>query len=733
MPSPTRKPGRLSPLPLLLLLPALHASALSAQLLEVRDPFLVLNAGGDDPTFTTYGAAMERSTLYGDKAYKMVHYENSEPLYYESDRAGRLFTLWLVNELAIMNTGEFHQAPRIYCTFPDMVITEYMPLEELRVQETFLVYSSSVALVHMHLENVSDRELDVSLFPALDRADSLTLTGYDPAGRVYEATRYETHERLISNLYAHAPYPSRYREALTGAFDAHSYGGYTGPMRQLYDTIKVDHYAEDRPERALNRRESGMVDVMALHHKLVLEPGETADVRYIRGSQDVELDPEELRGELARLRDVPLQPFLDANVALFESVPRIDFDTDDERMVYLGAFNLIRGSMLPPSGETRHNFYVFSRNPTWGWGHGHQVLHESLAMIPYAYLDPESAQNSQRVYMEQQFDDGLIAYRHGPRGPQVYETRGQPTTSAPFFSWINWELFQVSGDRDFLREAYEAGKRYVHWLEKNRDKDQDGTFEWGPYGIIENVRDWHNVIFQVSEERYLGVDSEDISDMLECLDLSLMVHKEMISLGKMAEALGDRAEVQYWRGKAEHLAHLINERMWDDETGFYYHVDMENHEFELMGSSLKRKEIIGFLPMWADVAPGDRAERLLAHLTDPAKFWRPYGIPTLSAADPRYSPDVDYCCKWNGPVWLQWSYMVFHGLQEYGYYDLADEVAETMMRAVTTQLRKNHNFWESFSPDNTVLNSPTNYIWDSVMAKVLIDRYLNRESREDQP
>jgi len=70
--------------------------------------------------------------------------------------------------------------------------------------------------------------------------------------------------------------------------------------------------------------------------------------------------------------------------------------------------------MLPPSGQTSYNYYAFSRNPVWGWGHGHQVMHESISMIPYAYLDPKSAQESQRVYMEQQYEDGLIAYRPRP-------------------------------------------------------------------------------------------------------------------------------------------------------------------------------------------------------------------------------------------------------------------------------------------------------------------------------
>ena len=140
-----------------------------------------------------------------------------------------------------------------------------------------------------------------------------------------------------------------------------------------------------------------------------------------------------------------------------------------------------------------------------------------------------------------------------------------------------------------------------------------------------------------------------------------------------------------------------------------------------MNRDLKRQEIIGFLPLWAEAVDSVRAAVLVKHLTDTTRFWRKYGVPTLSALDDWYSPDVDYCCKWNGPVWLLWDYMVVDGLRQYGYQSVARELAAKMMLAVKTQLAKNHNFWESYSPDNEVLNSPPNYIWDAIIARVLID------------
>ena len=695
----------------------------SSGLLKVNDEYLKIDAKANDPLYTTYAASMDRSRLYGDKAYKMDYYSESEPLHYWSDQAGRFFTVWMVDKLVIDKISKFHKKPVVIASFPDMAIMEYQPFEGLKVQETFMVYSSTIAVVNMYITNLTKDTHTLDIYPVLELGnDSLLIKGFDSETHSYITEHFETKKRLISNLYTNAPYPTDVRDVFTVNFSPYSFGGYSGNLDDFYLTIKTDWYAENRID-SLNKRTDGYVDFLSIHGRFDLTPGESINLRYYRGLQANHEDVQELIAGIEDLKNKNLQQFVDQNETLYASIPRIHFKTEDEKMVYLGALNLVRSCMLPPSEKTSHNFYVFSRNPLWGWGHGHQVLHESLSMMAYVYLDAKSSQGSQRVYMEQQGKDGLIAYRHGPRGAQTYPHKGKPTTSAPFYNWINWEIYNVSGDKEFLEDAYLSGTKYMNWLIKNRDTDRDGTFEWGPYGIIENVRDWYNVVFQVSKERFLDIDKEDISDELECLDLSLMVVKEMRCLSQMAVELSRKKESKRWENKADRIASLINKLMWDEESGFYYHVDKKDHSFTFLDRDLKHQEIIGFLALWAGVAPPDRAERLIETLTDPDKFWRKYGVPTLSAKDSWYSPYVDYCCKWNGPVWLLWDYMVFEGLLNYGYFDLARELANKMLLAVTTQLSMNHNFWESFSPDNTVLDCPSNYIWDSIMAKLLIELY----------
>ncbi len=710
----------------------LLTNGLIAQQLQISDKYLTFIAKQNDPLYTTYTASMERSQLYGDKGYKMDYYSDNLPINYSGDQAGKFYCIWKVDQVVIMNTGEFFEKPVVTSSFPDMAILEYSPFQGIKVQETFFVYSSSVALVNLQIKNVDGISHNIELYPILELGnDSLMIKDYDLNLNAYITNHYESKYRLISSLYKNAPYPTDTRDYFTANFIPYSFGGYNGGMEKFYITVKTDFYAKNRND-SLNHKKEGYVNFVSLHGKFSLKPGEDINVRYFRGWQDQKENIGVLAKEIEILKREPLQKYVDNNEKLFSKIPRINFRTEEEKLVYLSSFNLSRGCFYPPTEKTNYNFYVFSRQPLWGWGHGHQVLHESMSMLAYTYLDPQSAQGSQYVYIEQQRDDGLIAYRHGPRGLQDYPHfskvlgKDMSTTSAPFFSWINWEIYKVSSDKKFLADAYKSGVKYTNWLIENRDLNKDGTFEWGPYGIIENVRDWYNAVFQVSAERFLDVDKEDISDELECLDLTLMVIKEMRSLSEIAKELGLNEEAVVWKNKADHISKLVNERMWDEEKQFYFSINKEDHSFKFMTRDLRREEIIGFLALWAEAAPKERAEKLVTKLLDKNKFWRKYGIPTLAADDEWYSPYVDYCCKWNGPVWLLWNYMVLDGLKKYGYYEIAKQLADKMMLAVTTQLKKNHNFWESYSADYEVLNSPPNYIWDSIMARVLIERYNNK-------
>jgi hypothetical protein len=329
------------------------------QALKIEDPWLSLDAAADDPLYTTYTASMERSRLYGDKGYKMDYWSAERPLSYAPDKSGRMYCWWKVNDVVVDKIPEYNREPIVHASFPDMAIIHYAPWPGLEVQECFFVYSSKVAMSHMSISNESKEDLEVEIYPIIEfDKDSLCIQAHLDEYNAVTATHYESRKRLISNLYAAGAYPTHWQDIFMSSIPLYSYGAYTGPPAEFYNIIKTDFYSEDRNDK-LNMNDTSCARYMALHHKLRLAPGESANVRYLRGMQSIDEDEAALLQEMEKLKHSDLQPFLDENVEMFASVPHIVSMTDDERMMYIGAFNLARGCMLPPAGKTSHNFYVF--------------------------------------------------------------------------------------------------------------------------------------------------------------------------------------------------------------------------------------------------------------------------------------------------------------------------------------------------------------------------------------
>ncbi|WP_457566093.1 MGH1-like glycoside hydrolase domain-containing protein [Caldithrix abyssi] len=480
------------------------------------------------------------------------------------------------------------------------------------------------------------------------------------------------------------------------------------PTHELTNISGSDFLADVKKAGQIKTNARDFARIVSFQKQIKLNQGEKKRIRIIRGFARDEKDRKKIYDLALSLMKEKLNQYRAANEQLFARVPPLPMEDNDLQLLYWSAFNMMRQVFLPPEGKCNYNYYVFSREPTWGWGHGGQVFHESLTMVAYALLDPHSAMDSQRIYSERQYDNGYINYRTGPYLDEIIKYNGELTTSAPWYAWQNWEVYKITQDKQFLKEMYESSKRFYNFYVSNRDKDQDGLCEWGGHAVLECVRDGLVAVW----------DQVGWPSNFEALDLNCMLVKEANSLAAMAAELGYQDEAQSWKEQADKRAELINKTFWDDETGFYYHVDKKDHDFTFKTKDdLKRQEIIGFLPMWAGIASEEQAAKLVKALTDTSKFWRKYGVPSLAADDPYYNPKG----YWNGPVWVEWNYLIMDGLIQYGYKKIARELVERNARNMISCLKKDHNLWEFYSPDEQWGGYHKTYIWAGIINRMLLD------------
>ena len=675
-----------------------------------------------DPVFTTYAAPLHRSEYLVDEGYHLRFYSPKEPLALTTDTAGEWGLSFRFGEQVAHAVSDYAVPPRIESSLSSLARLSFQPVAGLDTTATFAVWSSRAAVLHLTVGNASDRPIRgfVTLWcrrpaDARGRFDlehrGLTFTHAEPPDKLSETPP--------------AGFTGRFRDWLAGDAEPEAAGVFSDEAEMLAAAPGAGFGAPAPAEGSF----------AALRFALDLRPGARGRFRFVRAVAREDDSAERLASAAKEALRKSEEDVIEDAARPYRAAYDPGLSDPARRTIYWSALNLARQCMLPGEGRVRYNYYVFSREPTWGWGHDGQVFHESLSMLAYALFDPRSAMDSQRVFMEAQDGDGYIPYRIGPYAVRTFPVNGERTSSAPFLSWTNWEIYRTARDlarkgignvnreeaRRFLKQALGAGESFAHFWIEHRDADHDGLLEWGGNAVLESVRDSQVPIWDL-----LGKDDPTAPSLVEAVDLNSMMVREMRALADMAQELGEAESAARWRQRAEALSARINETMWDPETRFYYNVDRATNAFTVKTAAgatidLRRKEIIGFLPLWAGVAPKDRADALVQHLTNPAEFWRRFGVPTLAADDPGYEPRVTRCCQWNGAVWLEWNYLVFDGLRRYGYHREARELGERMIAAADAQLRRNHRFWESYSPDQETLGSPMNYIWDSILARVIAD------------
>lgn len=654
-----------------------------------------LHATKDSPLYTTYAAALQRSEFAPDVGYHFVFYDTSQGVEFRNQKGGD----WSIafcepakrrGQEFVSKLTDLFREPVITTSYSDIVKYDYSPFKGIRLDATFLVYSSQMAVQELVLRNLGRKPRQIIVAPFLKIDDAM-----------FHSVSTKDQSHIVTFRYLDQP---------DGWMIDHNIPHVDTVMNFFMTSFLADSagfYSSSFPWKG----EKAMGDTarsIAFFKEIMLRPNASVTLRIVRLVGRASTDPDSMMSEAMKGMALNLNSFVTADGKLYRKIPRIHFSNPDEEMMYWSAFTLLRQCMLPPEGKANYNYYVFSREPVWGWGHGGQVFHESLSMLAYVFMDPKGAMNSQRVFMERQHSDGYIDYRVGPYLDEIIPYNGLTTTSAPWFSWENWEIYKVTEDKKFLKEAYELGKQFFDFWKKNRDSEHDGLFEWGGHAVLESVRD-----DQVAIWDQVGWPSN-----FEGPDLNSMLVMESRSLSKMARELGKKRDVREWNDEAARLSSLINKNMWDDSTGFYYNVNKNNHSFTFRkAGDLKRQEIIGFLPLWAGVADKKQAATLVRIMMDTSKFWRRYGVPSLAADDPYYNPRG----YWNGPVWVEWEYLLERGLLQYGYRHVAQGLVNHVVSHVIAQLKKDHYFWEFYDPDQQWAGYHRTYIWAGLVSRMLLD------------
>ncbi len=277
-----------------------------------------------------------------------------------------------------------------------------------------------------------------------------------------------------------------------------------------------------------------------------------------------------------------------------------------------------------------------------------------------------------------QHKDGFICREIIEANGEDRFTRYDPAATGPdIMPWCEWEYFKNFGDMDRLAKVFPPLMAYHEWLRLNHTWP-DGTYwssGWG-CGMDNLPRQQPGYVIMFSHGHMVWNDA-CLQELMNCNILM-----------EMARLLGREDEVAGLREERDNLEKVINEKLWDEETAFYYDL-WKNGELNMV------KHIGAYWALMAEAVPEERVDRFVAHLENEKEFKCPHRIPALSADHPWFGKDGGY---WNGGVWAPTNYMVLGGLDKYGKFALSHEIARNHLENVVQVYRKTGTVFENYAP-----------------------------------
>lgn len=243
-------------------------------------------------------------------------------------------------------------------------------------------------------------------------------------------------------------------------------------------------------------------------------------------------------------------------------------------------------------------------------------------------------------------DTGTLKWVH----PEQYDNNPPPCTGPPVTALGAWDVYQKTGDLEFVKKMYPHLVVYERWLieEKNSKIDPDliAYYYWTDVGWDDSKR-WGKS----------GMNGKDIGWDLPVIPVDGNVFLLILrnTLSNFADLLGETHRRREYAEKAARTRRAIDNRMWNEEQGFYFDLHGDGKMMDVWTPA-------GFVPMLAGIPGADTYQRLRAHLLDPKKFWTKYPLPTLALDD----PDCAYASNWwRGGVWPVINWQVNEGLFRY--------------------------------------------------------------------
>lgn len=256
-----------------------------------------------------------------------------------------------------------------------------------------------------------------------------------------------------------------------------------------------------------------------------------------------------------------------------------------------------------------------------------------------------------------------------------------------------------NGDAEWLREKFYYLQTFINNY-RNFHKHKCGLFYW-------------------QDDYAIGVDNDPCTYFRPAkssgsIYLNCLMYKELLAMVYISNCLNLNEVGAQFKNDADALKKTILENCWDERDGFFYSVDLnllpvDSNKWLHMGQPRDWDCLIqrigvwsGFLPLWAELATSEQAERVVKeHYNNTKTFNAPFGVRTLSKLEKMYNLRASgNPSSWLGPIWGISNYLTFRGLVKYGFKAEATELAKKTIRLFGRDIERFGALHEYYQPEN---------------------------------
>jgi hypothetical protein len=273
------------------------------------------------------------------------------------------------------------------------------------------------------------------------------------------------------------------------------------------------------------------------------------------------------------------------------------------------------------------------------------------------------------------------------------------TETPPLFAWAVWQVFQTSGDRDWMESVFPALEAHYAYFSKAFDRDHDHLFNGGFMGMDNINRPSGSDVEQADASGWMAMFAENMRNI--------------------ATELGQPDRADYYIGEYVAISDAINTQLWDDATGFYYDRNAKG--------LLLEKSYSGLIPFIAGVSSPVQSAQIMVALKDPSLFWSDYGIRSLPADDPLYEPGYSVSgwknSNWRGPVWLPINYLLVQRIDQIDPA-VGDQLRENLINNVELNWQQTGRFYEYYdSATGQGIGADHQTGWTALVANLIYEKY----------